>query len=82
MSTMTGMDVGSDPQEGSPPVSMAPPSGAGALAALELVDGGFLDVLFDKVDAGELRLTGEGGFIPTMIKAVLRFSCSPFQPPA
>ncbi len=71
MSTMTGMDVGSDPQEGSPPVSMAPPSGAGALAALELVDGGFLDVLFDKVDAGELRLTGEGGFIPTMIKAVL-----------
>ncbi len=50
---------------------MAPPSGAGTSAALELVDGGFLDVLFDKVDSGELRLTGEGGSIPTMIKAVL-----------
>ncbi len=71
MNTMTGIDVGNEPEEGSPLVSMAPPSGAGELAALELVDGGFLDLLFDKVDAGELRLTGEGGFIPTMIKAVL-----------
>ncbi len=71
MNTMTGMDVGNEPEEGPPAVSMAPPSGPGELAALELVDGGFLDLLFDKVDAGELRLTGEGGFIPTMIKAVL-----------
>ena len=31
----------------------------------------FLDRLFDRVDAGELHLTGQGGFLPEMIKAVL-----------
>lgn len=71
MSTMTGMDVVSDPEEGPAPVPKAPPGKAARSAAQQLVDGDFLDVLFDKVDAGELRLTGEGGFIPTMIKAVL-----------
>lgn len=44
----------------------------GVRKAKDLVDSGFLDVLFDKVDAGELRLTGEGGFIPELIKAVLQ----------
>jgi putative transposase len=37
----------------------------------ELVDGGWLDDLFARVDAGGLRLTGDGGFIPEMVKAVL-----------
>lgn len=37
----------------------------------ELVDAGLLDELMAKVDAGDLQLTGEGGFLPEMIKAVL-----------
>jgi putative transposase len=43
----------------------------GRAAAQQLVDAGWLDSLFDRVDAGELQLTGDGGFIPEMIKAVL-----------
>lgn len=37
----------------------------------ELVDAGLLDDLMAKVDSGGLQLTGEGGFLPEMIKAVL-----------
>lgn len=37
----------------------------------ELVDAGLLDDLMARVDAGDLQLTGEGGFLPAMIKAVL-----------
>lgn len=37
----------------------------------QLVDAGLLDDLMARVDAGELRLTGEGGFLPGLIKAVL-----------
>ncbi len=37
----------------------------------QLVDAGLLDELMDRVDSGELQLTGEGGFLPSMIKAVL-----------
>ena len=50
-----------------------PPSGAAkARAAVEeLVEAGLLDELMAKVDRGELQLTGEGGFLPEMIKAVL-----------
>lgn len=41
-------------------------------AAVErLVDAGLLDELMDRVDAGDLQLTGEGGFLPQLIKAVL-----------
>jgi putative transposase len=36
-----------------------------------MVDAGLLDGLMSKVDAGELALTGDGGFLPEMIKAVL-----------
>ncbi len=36
-----------------------------------LVEAGLLDRLMDRVEAGEVRLTGEGGFLPAMIKAVL-----------
>jgi putative transposase len=36
-----------------------------------LVDAGLLDELMARVDAGDLQLTGEGGFLPAMIKAVL-----------
>ena len=37
----------------------------------EMLDAGLLDDLMDRVDAGELKLTGEGGFLPEMVKAVL-----------
>ena len=45
------------------------PDARGAVG--ELVDAGLLDELMAMVDAGDLRLTGEGGFLPEMIKAVL-----------
>ena len=37
----------------------------------QLIDAGLLDELMSRVDAGELQLTGEGGFLPGLIKAVL-----------
>ena len=37
----------------------------------DMLDAGLLDELMDRVDAGELTLTGEGGFRPEMVKAVL-----------
>lgn len=37
----------------------------------ELVDAGLLDDLMARVDDGDLALTGEGGFLPEMVKAVL-----------
>jgi len=40
-------------------------------AVEQLVDAGLLEELMDRVDAGELQLTGEGGFLPGLIKAVL-----------
>ena len=37
----------------------------------ELLQAGVLDDLMGKIDNGELQPTGEGGFLPSMIKAVL-----------
>src|SRR3954469_10122987 len=37
----------------------------------EMMNAGLLDDLMTRVDAGGLQLTGDGGFIPEMIKAVL-----------
>ena len=37
----------------------------------QMVDAGLFDELMDRVDEGSLQLTGEGGFLPEMIKAVL-----------
>jgi transposase-like protein len=39
--------------------------------AAELVASGALDGLFSRIDAGEVRLTGDGGMLPAMIKAAL-----------
>ena len=36
-----------------------------------MVQAGLLDDLMDRVDAGELQLTGEGGFLPELVKRVL-----------
>ncbi len=40
-------------------------------AVEQLVGAGLLDELMSRVDAGEVQLTGDGGFLPAMIKAVL-----------
>src|ERR1700712_2523255 len=44
---------------------------SGREALDELREAGALDALFAKIDAGELQLTGEGGFVPGLIKAAL-----------
>ena len=40
-------------------------------AVEQLVEAGLLDELMSRVDAGDVELTGEGGVLPEMIKAVL-----------
>src|SRR3954470_10280569 len=37
----------------------------------EMMNAGLLDGLMSRIDSGGLQLTGDGGFIPVMIKAVL-----------
>lgn len=46
-----------------------PMSGADAMEALR--SAGVLDDVLAQIDAGQLQLTGEGGFLPEMVKAVL-----------
>jgi putative transposase len=46
-------------------------NGSARDAVNELVEAGLLDRLMERVDGEGLRLTGEGGFLPEMIKAVL-----------
>ncbi len=41
------------------------------VSADDLVDGPWLDAMLASVDESGLRLTGEGGFLPALIKAVL-----------
>jgi putative transposase len=41
------------------------------VSAEDLVDGRWLDAMLASVDKSGLRLTGEGGFLPALIKAVL-----------
>src|SRR5665213_3076261 len=53
------MDVNEGPQQ------------SGREALEELREAGALDALFAKIDAGELQLTGDGGFVPGLIKATL-----------
>src|SRR6266498_4164825 len=45
--------------------------GSARTAIKEMLEAGLLDDVMARADAGELRLTGEGGFLPEMIKAVL-----------
>src|SRR5436309_15096948 len=55
---------------GADPAASREPSSARA-AVNGMLDAGLLDELMDRVDAGGLALTGEGGFLPEMIKRVL-----------
>jgi hypothetical protein len=43
----------------------------GSEVAAELAASGALDDIFARIDAGDLELTGDGGFIPGLIKAAL-----------
>jgi transposase-like protein len=43
----------------------------GSKAAAAMAASGALDGLFAKIDSGEIELTGDGGFIPGLIKATL-----------
>src|SRR5579863_2030781 len=45
--------------------------GAARAAVEELLGAGLLDRVMDRAEAGELALTGQGGFLPEMVKAVL-----------
>jgi putative transposase len=45
--------------------------GAARAAVEELVSAGLLDRVVERAEARELALTGEGGFLPEMVKAVL-----------
>ena len=50
----------------------AEPEDVAARRAVDaMVEAGMLDGLLAQVDAGDLRLTGEGGFLPEMVKRVL-----------
>lgn len=46
-------------------------AGSARDAVDELVEAGLLDRLMERVEGEGLRLTGEGGFLPEMVKAVL-----------
>jgi putative transposase len=51
--------------------SVGPGSSPAREAINEMLEAGLLDSVMERVDAGGLALTGEGGFLPEMIKAVL-----------
>ena len=57
--------------ENSEAVEAAAGPGTARAAVEELIDAGLLDRVIDRAGAGELALTGEGGFLPEMVKAVL-----------
>ena len=63
MISVSGHPLGADPAVGQP--------GSAREAINEMLEAGLLDELMDRVDAGGLTLTGEGGFLPEMVKAVL-----------
>ena len=45
--------------------------GAARVAVNELIEAGLLDRVIGQAESGELALTGAGGFLPEMVKAVL-----------
>jgi putative transposase len=49
----------------------SPEPGSARQLVNEMVDAGLLDELMDRVDRDGLALTGAGGFLPEMVKAVL-----------
>jgi putative transposase len=47
------------------------PQVAAQEAVEKMVQAGMLDDLMNQVDSGDLQLTGEGGFLPELVKRVL-----------
>lgn len=45
------------------------PSGQDLVEQLKAA--GQLDALFEQIDAGQVELAGDGGFVPALVKAVL-----------
>ena len=66
----TGTDVTEKPSK-TAAKRAARAAGPGRGAAAALAASGALDGLFAQIDAGEIDLTGDGGFIPELIKATL-----------
>jgi putative transposase len=62
-----------DEQRDVDPLGVQPAGQPGSARAAinQMIEAGLLDDVMARADAGELRLTGEGGFLPEMIKAVL-----------
>jgi putative transposase len=62
-----------DEQRDLRPLGVQPAGQRGSARAAidEMIEAGVLDDVMARADAGELRLTGDGGFLPEMIKAVL-----------
>jgi putative transposase len=60
-----------DPQVVGPFDSVSAESGSARQTVNDMIEAGLLDDLMDRVDAGGLALTGEGGLLPELVKAVL-----------
>ena len=65
------MTVTEDQQPAGPFGSASPEPGSARRVVGEMVDAGLLDDLMDRVDRDGLALTGAGGFLPELVKAVL-----------
>lgn len=65
------MTMTTDDETMAGPFGSPEPRGSARETIHEMLDAGLLDDLMGRIDDGTLHLTGEGGFIPEMIKAVL-----------
>ena len=66
------MIVSADQEVGVSELGMPGPARLSGRQLRELLaDDGWLDELIDRAEQGGVRLTGEGGFLPEMVKAVL-----------
>ena len=65
------MSVIDEQHETGPMGSLSGEPVAARQAINEMIDAGLLDHLMSKVDAGGLALTGSGGLLPELVKAVL-----------
>ncbi|MHA6632158.1 IS256 family transposase [Pseudonocardia sichuanensis] len=66
------MTVTDDQRNGHPlGAQQAGQPGSARAAINQMLDAGLLDDVMQRADSGELALTGAGGFLPEMIKAVL-----------
>jgi hypothetical protein len=52
-------------------VSAAEPVPSARAAVTDMIEAGLLDSVMESIDDGGLRLTGEGGFLPELVRAVL-----------